>query len=106
MRISNPQRVRRLIIEIFPFVLTSSSLRYIVRNRRTKFRLPQIFQGYENPQRISTDRRARSAIGSPTQMICTIIWRALDSGGACSRLLRPWPETGIPGAEAFLQILV
>jgi hypothetical protein len=32
--------------------------------------------------------------------------RALDSGGSCSRLLRPWPETGIPGAEAFLQILV
>jgi fido (protein-threonine AMPylation protein) len=34
------------------------------------------------------------------------IGRALYSGGSCSRLLRPWPETGIPGAEAFLQILV
>jgi hypothetical protein len=41
-------------------------------------------------------------LGPPIQMA----ERALDSGGSCSRLLRLWPETGIPGAEAFLQILV
>ena len=41
-----------------------------------------------------------------TRLLRTLLYvvRALDSGGSCSRLL--WPETGIPGAEAFLQILI
>jgi hypothetical protein len=46
----------------------------------------------------------RNRVPFKTEAEAQAAGRALDSGGSCSRLL--WPETGIPGAEAFLQILI